>query len=138
MTPRNLLLSILSLVGLALLFTGCNSLDRHRVAASEYDANPTSVVIPDGVPPEAVEQAMVSAFMGRGWRVRSRSQDEVVGTLVSNRYDSTVTMQRKGGRIVLLSDTYLIDKDGERLAPTAPKGWVKFLSDDLNLELRNY
>lgn len=90
------------------------------------------VPIPSGLSGSDVQKAIVSAFVGREWAVKSKADGVVVGYLKHRGNEATVTMTYDGTRIEIYSIGYKIDKTtGSRIKPEQPAGWLKNLQSDL-------
>ena len=118
-----------------LAFTACQTTGSGDPIA-EYNANPLSVTIPDGVSSSEADRQSALTLANRGWSVTSRESGSVTGQIAQGRYQSTVNLKQEGGevRIYVRSGTYRRSPDAEG-RDAIPRNWLNFLQRDLTARL---
>lgn len=100
--------------------------------AEERGVHFADVAVPEGLAAGEVKDAIVGVLIGRQWRVKSKSDSEVVGYLKHRSNEATVTMTYDTTKVSIYCVGYEINKKtGERKKPEQPAGWLKFLHQDL-------
>ncbi len=119
---------------LALSISGCAS----RVgsdAVAAYNDHPLSVTIPTYASAEFVEKSMVRVLQGRKWAVQSHTKEKVVGKLVHNNWDATVSLLSDGSVIRIMSNATRTNISTGEVSPAVPLGWLKNIQYDLGAAL---
>ncbi len=99
-------------------------------AARAEEATPgvqvATIVIPEGLPDATVRDAIVRTAARRLWIVMSQKEGEVVLKLIHRSVEANLTLRYAGTEIQVYSDTYALNKNGERVS-AAPlnKGWLQ-------------
>ena len=119
---------------LPLSIYGCST------AVAKYNANPLTVV-PAELSTNVIENAMLTALIGRKWTIQSRSQGTVVAKLKHRGYDATVTLQSDGSIIKILNEsTYLANTinpvNTATPKPAVPVSWLINIQRDLRRQLQ--
>jgi hypothetical protein len=127
--------SLAVIVGFVLFLSGCGTSKVGTDAVAAYDANPLTVVIPEGVSPQDLETAMVEALRGREWSIESRNPEAVKGRLNHRNYDATVTLRVNGPVIMIQNSAVYTDPHNGFSQPGVPLGWLVNLRNDLQMNL---
>jgi hypothetical protein len=94
------------------------------------------VPVPAGLTASQVQNAIIMALNHRGWTVNSRADDRVVGYLKHRSNEATLTLIYTTGTIELYCEGWQIDKrTGVREKPEQPRGWLKYIKEDLVRDL---
>lgn len=125
----------LAVAALVILLAACGGGRVGALSAEQYNAAPLTVAIPQGTANAVVIDAAEQALTGRGWRVVSMSDDEIVGKLVHRNYDATVAIRIEGSQAVLYSDATIQSADTDGPTPAVPYGWLKNLKSDMETNL---
>ena len=117
--------------------TGCSSTGSQTGvdAVENYNSNPLTVAIPEGVSPEDVEKAMKQTLIGRKWSVVSSSTTEVVGHLDHRAFDATATLKVDGSTITILNAATHTSPHTGLQSPGVPMNWLLNLQKDLGTNL---
>ena len=113
-----------------LVIAGCKTLTGAQTV-EKYNQNPLTVVVPNNLSPDEVEQAMVQVLTARQWIVTQRSPKEVVGQLTHRQWEAKVTLKVDGNVIKILSDATHKNASTGIVEPAVPKGWLENLQGDL-------
>lgn len=81
---------------------------------------------------EIVKKAIVKAAIGRRWNIVS-DEEWIAINLTHRGYDSTLTFVYEEGEIKIYSDSYAVNKRGERKKRKDPKGWIGNLEKDIGV-----
>lgn len=125
----------LAVAALAIILAACGGGRVGALSAEQYNAAPLTVAIAQGTANAVVIDAAEQALTGRGWRVVSRSGDEIVGKLVHRNYDAIVTIRIEGSQAALYSDATIQSADTDGPTPAVPYGWLKNLKSDMEANL---
>ena len=141
---QNVLLSVakkLTVRSIALIFFfaiglyGCSTTKIGSRVAADYNEQPLTVVIPAGLSPGIIHNAMISTVVRRRWVVQNHSANEVIANLKHRAFDATVTLQSDGSIIKILnSATHKNSQSGE-IKPGVPLGWLINIQNDLQAKL---
>jgi len=111
-------------------------------AAAHADETPpgvqvATIVIPEGRPDAAVRDAIVRTAARRLWMVVSQKEGEVMLKMIHRSVEANLTLRYAGTEIQVYSDTYALNKKGERVS-AAPlnKGWLQNLRAGIVENLR--
>lgn len=104
-------------------------------AQSEHGLVAGTVIVPEGLKKEDVQQAILLAATGRGWAVRERTDDRVVLFLEQGNWRSTLTLTYDAKEVQIYSNSGKPDKTGGIKKQAIPEGWVKFLKTDISKNL---
>ncbi|MDQ8186372.1 hypothetical protein [Pelagicoccus sp. SDUM812002] len=91
----------------------------------------TEIVIPQGLSEEGVQSAIIKAAIGRRWNIIKKEADHTVINLTHRGYDSTLTFTIKDSNIHVHSDSWAVDKKGEKKKKKDPTGWIENLRKDI-------
>jgi len=87
-----------------------------------------TIAVPNGQPDAAVREAIVKTAMRRQWIVMSQKPGEVVLKLIHRGCEANLTFRIEGSEIQLFSDSYALNKRGERVSSMKVNdGWIKNL-----------
>lgn len=98
-------------------------------AKEKYQVKP--VEIPDGLSRDGAMASIVNAAIGRRWNIVKKTDDQIILNLKHRGYDSTLTLQIKSSRINISSDSWTVDKKGEKKKKKDPAGWIENLRKDI-------
>ena len=94
-----------------------------------------TIVVPNGVKVQDVQQAILLAGSGRGWAVKAKEDNKVVLFLEQGGWRSTLTLTFDAKEIQIMSDSGKPDRKGVIKKPAIPESWVKFLKQDITKHL---
>lgn len=95
-----------------------------------------SVVVPDGLLPNEVQDAIVMTLARRHWIIKEKGDNRVVGYLRVRSTEATVTLIYRASKVELYCVGWDIDKKtGERKRPDQPTGWLSNIKTDLTKSL---
>lgn len=80
---------------------------------------------------------VIESLVKRGWAILEQSNNSVKAHLNHRRYDSTLTISWNGSAIEILSDSYRVNKSGEKLGRQQPTGWIENLEKDFSVRLQS-
>jgi len=98
-------------------------------AKEKYKIKP--VEIPDGLSAEGAMSSIVSAAIGRRWNIVKKKDDQVIINLNHRGYDSTLTLKIEDSKINITSDSWTVNKRGEKKKKKDPVGWIENLRKDI-------
>ncbi|HVS51597.1 MAG TPA: hypothetical protein VHD62_04520 [Opitutaceae bacterium] len=91
-----------------------------------------TVALPANVTPTEVKDAIVKAFTGREWGIKSQGSARVVGYLKHRSNEAQLTLVFDAQKVELFCLGWQIDKKtGAREKPELPKGWIGNIKSDL-------
>lgn len=91
-----------------------------------------TIPVPAGKSAAEVQTAVVTAAMGRGWAVKSSTEEKVVIYLFRHKNEATVTFLLSAKAIEAHCIGYKVDKNtGQHIKPEQPEGWLGYLKGDL-------
>lgn len=126
---RNPATALLSLLAIALLAPLASAEEGKEPKGSYY----SSIAVPSEATPEMVKRSIIKAAIGRRWNIVEKEGDHVVIHLEHRGYDSTLTFVPKDGEIEIYSDSYVVNKRGERKKQKHPRGWIGNLEKDIQV-----
>lgn len=94
-----------------------------------------TVAIPEGVPADAVQQAIVRAGAGRAWTIREKGDGRVVLFLEHGGWRSTLTLDYDAREVKVFSNSAKLDRKGRPKKYAVPERWVDYLKLDLTKHL---
>lgn len=107
------------------------------------------VSTPPNVDREVVSWAAATAFNGRGWTVKSQSEDHVTGYLNHRGIEATLELKILDGKIDYYCDCVkrvrarrvgvrrTPRKEKSEIRPYTPEGWIHNIRKDITKNLRN-
>ncbi|WP_269524777.1 hypothetical protein [Coraliomargarita parva] len=101
--------------------------------APEKDPNvPYSVIaVVPGLSPKQVEDSILRAASGRKWTVQDVKPGEVTIRLMHRGYDATLVFKYDGEKVEVFSDSWRINREGEKTRRKDPVGWIENLEKDI-------
>ena len=94
-----------------------------------------AVNLPPGHSASEVKAALVSAFVGRGWTIKSASDSAVLGHLLHRGVDAYLTAEISGDVVNFYSQAWKVDHLGNHVKPDLPSGWINYIKQDLVKDL---
>lgn len=85
----------------------------------------------DKLSSEDVTNLVHKAAKGRGWIIKDSSSAQTTTYLNHRKNEATVTYLVTAKQIVAYCEGYATDGNGKRKGPEQPRGWLKFLKEDL-------
>lgn len=117
---------------LCALFTATPSLR----AAEDLGTSVGLIAVPNGVPPDSVQQIVAYSLTRREWTVTEKSDTKVVGQLKHRGKEAIVTFVFEGkDQIAVYCAGWKIDRDGKRLKPELPERWIANIKKDVTTRL---
>lgn len=98
---------------------------------SESSEPYTEIVIPQGLSAEGAQSAIVKAAIGRRWNIIKKEDEQTVINLKHRGYDSTLTFTIEDSKILVHSDSWAVNKKGEKKKKKDPTGWIENLRRDI-------
>jgi len=120
--------AFLSLISLLFLAVVPASAEEKEPAGHLY----STIQVNEKATDEIVNQAIVKAAIGRRWNIVS-DEEWVIITLKHRGYDSTLTFVYDDETIKIYSDSYVVNKRGERKKQKDPAGWIGNLEKDIGV-----
>jgi hypothetical protein len=105
------------------------------VARAETATHVETIALPANVDVKAVREAVVMSLMGRAWSVKEQDDSHAVGYLKHRGNEAEVTFTFDAKTIEISCWGYEIRKDGTRVKPELPAGWLNNLSKDIRKRL---
>lgn len=129
-------------IGLAaVLLVGCQVPQSTRIASAAAPDEPVLISeFPESFPVSKVRDAVLKSVRERGWTVGQTTGTSVRASLVHRGFESNIHVEAAGSRITIYSDSWRVDRQGERLNPEHPDGWLRNIERDVrrSLGLRYY
>jgi hypothetical protein len=94
-----------------------------------------TVAIPEGVPADAVQEAIVRADAGRAWTIKEKGDGRVVLFLAHGGWRSTLTLEYDAREVKVFSNSAKLDRKGRPKKYAVPERWVNYLKLDLTKHL---
>lgn len=110
---------------LSLFFIGATS--AHAAAPEAH----TKIQIPHGLSQAGVHDAVVKAAIGRRWNIIEKEDNNTVIHLQHRGYDSTLTFTVRNSELLIFSDSWTVNKKGEKKKRKDPAGWIENLRKDI-------
>jgi hypothetical protein len=125
--------SLVSRISLIAVAAFCFSVGSVR-AADPQPAGQLAYTIP--VPTgklslKQVHDVVLAAAVGRAWGVKEDTNDKIVIYLNHRKNEATVTFLITDKDITAYCEGYATDGKGHRKGPEQPKGWLKYLQEDI-------
>lgn len=89
------------------------------------------IAIPQGLSDEGAHSAIVKAALGRRWNIVEKADAHTTINLQHRGYDSTLTFTIEDSKILVHSDSWTVNKKGEKKKKKHPKGWIENLRRDI-------
>ena len=80
---------------------------------------------------EALTNLVQNAAKGLGWTIKDSSATQTTTYLNHRKNEATVTYLVSAKQITAYCEGYSIDANGKRQGPQQPKGWLKYLREDI-------
>lgn len=91
-----------------------------------------TVQVPSGFSESEVQEAAVATLLGRQWGVKSKDGGRVIAYLKHRSNEAKVTLVYDTAKVEIYCVGWQIDKKtGAREKPELPKGWIKYIQQDL-------
>lgn len=94
-----------------------------------------TLYVPDGATREDCKEVVAYSLAARGWTVRERTDERVIGYLKHRGNEAIATFILRDDTIEFYCLGYAIDKNGNRKKPEQPRGWIGNLTRDINKRL---
>jgi hypothetical protein len=91
-----------------------------------------TIAVPAGkLTVQQVHDIVMAAAVGRAWGVKEDAKDRIVIYLNHRKNEATVTFLITENDISAYCEGYATDGKGNRKGPEQPKGWLKYLHEDI-------
>ena len=94
-----------------------------------------TLAVPAGLRTSEVRRIIERSAIERGWTVVKADGDRVNLKLVDRGYEGNLALDYSPTEIRIVSDSFRIDRAGQRTKPAIPASWFKFLAKDLQKDL---
>lgn len=132
MIVRNVLLPCLAVLALV----GCQTPSTTPVDLSADPDEPALVShFPREVSVQEAQDAVVRSLRNREWNITSTSDDGAEARLFHRRYDSRIRVEVSPNEMKIYSDSWLVDRNGERVRREHPEGWLRNIERDVRRSL---
>lgn len=125
--------SLLSRLGLVVTAAFCfvagsvRAADQQPVGQLAY-----TIPVPAGkLSLQQVHDIVMAAAVGRAWGVKEDAKDRIVIYLNHRKNEATVTFLISEKDVTAYCEGYATDGKGTRKGPEQPKGWLKYLNEDI-------
>lgn len=110
------------------------------LAADNSEDNPkgnfhSQVVVPGELDKETVQRVILKAAIARRWNIVRKSDEIVAINLVNRGYDANLYFVYDEKKIDIYSDSFVVNKRGERKKRKEPKGWIANIKKDIGVFL---
>jgi hypothetical protein len=107
----------------------------HAAADEDLGAFYKSIVTPEMLSPDDVEEVVALSLVRRGWEVVRKGESSVTGYINHRGREATATFAVGSGIIEIYCNGYVVRKDGTRVKPDVPVGWLVNLEKDIKARL---
>lgn len=115
---------------------GCQMPQSSRIASAAAPNEPALIVeFPNPFPVSEVHRAVVDSLTDRRWQLGQITDTSVRASLVHRGFESNIHVEVKSSGIEIYSDSWRIDRQGERLNPEHPDGWLRNIERDVRRSL---
>lgn len=90
-----------------------------------------TITVPEGFKASEVKAVLVTSLVAREWSVKEQTGDRVVGYLNHRGNEATITLVYDAKQIVMHCVGWKTDRNGQRVKPEMPDGWIKNLQKDI-------
>lgn len=104
-------------------------------AANEPTNLVATVDVPEGLSLEDISEVIVKKAIARQWLIKDKSDDTVIINLVHRGWDSTLTLVYDQKQVKIYSDSWVLDKKGNKKKRKEPAGWIKNIKNDVAVGL---
>jgi len=132
MKPSKLLAASLLFAASAL---ACRAAPNDADAAA-YGVHKTTIPIEVELEPKDVRATLLRAATARRWTIVERQDGRIVINLAHRGYDATLTLVYDDDSIDIYSDSWRVNKKGERKKREDPEGWIINLAKDIPIYLQ--
>jgi len=94
-----------------------------------------TLAVPAGLRTSEVRRIIERSAIERGWTVVKADGERVSLKLVDRGYEGNLALEYNPSEIRIFSDSFRIDRAGQRTKPAVPASWIKFLAKDLQKDL---
>lgn len=123
---------LLLLCGALLLVAGCQVPYSTRINSAAQPDEPVLIIdFPKPFPVREVRGAVLASLEGREWEVGRTTETSVRASLIHRGFESNIQIEIESSRMVIYSDSWRIDRQGERLNPEHPDGWLRNIEHDV-------
>lgn len=114
--------------------------DKEPAAATEEKRDPRGDLVfqaekPSGMAKDAIRDVVVTALLKREWKLVSKSEDTVVVNLVHRGFDTTLTVELGGKELQVWSESWKLDKAGNRKERAQNERWLANVRKDISVGL---
>jgi len=117
---------------MTLFFTGCQT---PRGSQVMMDATPEVPALTSHfhreIPLAEVNDAVLRSLRSRGWRVTSTTPEAIEAMLIHRSYESGIRITMTPRSISIYSDSWRIDRQGNRVRRDHPDGWFRNIEHDV-------
>lgn len=92
-----------------------------------------TVEFSDDADQEIIGKAVVKAALGRKWNIDEKEDGILKISLNHRGYESTLYLVYDDHKVDIYSDSWTINKKGERKKEKHPDGWIKNLAKDIRV-----
>ncbi len=89
----------------------------------------------ENFPIHEVRGAVLASLEGRDWFLGRATETSVRASRIYRGFDSNIHIEIASSRITIYSDSWRIDRQGERLSPEHPDGWLRNIERDVRRSL---
>jgi hypothetical protein len=90
---------------------------------------------PEELTPAEVREVIVRCALGRKWSIARADDTRVAVRLVDDGIEANLTLLIERAAIRIFSDSYRINREGERRSALVPERWLKYLTRDIERRL---
>lgn len=92
-----------------------------------------TVTLSDEATEEIVAKAVVQAALGRKWNIEGKDEGILKISLKQRGYDSTLFLVYNAKKVDIYSDSWAVNKKGERKKEKHPDGWIANIAKDIRV-----
>lgn len=82
-------------------------------------------------PPAKIHAALLASLRDRGWTLVSTTETGAKARLIHRGFESNILVEVSRTGFTVYSDSWRIDREGNRLNPEHPDGWLRNIEHDV-------
>jgi hypothetical protein len=119
----------------AQLFPGVPAPDQGTAPGDAPGTLVQTITLPEKLSPAKVREAIVRSAMGRKWTIVKADDTRVQLRLADDGIEANLVALIEPAAIKIFSDSYRINREGERRGSLVPERWLKYLTRDIEKRL---